>query len=227
MTRLRDADTFPPMPRIVPGLLIALAASAVARADGRADLRFDVRSTLQQATEQPVEAPIEPAPARFGEQSDEIWFTWGFAGGGVIGRDAQFAEPYISFSKFLADDFEIGAEFGGWFLAQDVGDDTLGGSASLVFRWHFLSDPEDDDWTVFASAAIGVLFTGEEVAGDGERFNFVPAGGLGFTHRLGDGASRLIGGVRWQHISNARLGGGDENPGRDYATLYLGVMTPF
>jgi hypothetical protein len=215
------------MPRTLPGLLIALAACAVANADDRADLRFGAQDAPRQATEAPAEMPIDPAPARFGEQSDEIWFTYGFAGGAVIGRDAQFAEPYIAFSNFIADGFEFGAEFGGWYLAQDVGDDTFGGSVSLVFRWHFWESGEDRDWTIFASAAAGMLFTGEELAGDGNRYNFLPTGGLGFTHRLGDGANRLVGGVRWQHISNARLGGGDENPGRDFATFYLGVTMPF
>lgn len=215
------------MPRILPGLLFAVIAGAVARADSRADLRLDARDAFaiaQSADEE--DPPIEAAPARYGEQSDEIWFTYGFAGGAVIGRDAQFAEPYISFSSFIADGFEVGAEIGGWYLAQDIGDDTLGGSVSLVFRWHFY-ETADREWTVFASAGAGMLFTGEELAGDGNRYNFLPTGGLGFTHRVGDGASRLIGGVRWQHISNGRLGGGDENPGRDFATLYLGVMAPF
>lgn len=222
------------MHRLLLGALFTLAACAVAHADDRATLRFDAQEALSDAVTQPpddaqLEAALDgvTAPALFGDQSDDIWFSYGLAAGAVIGRDDSFVQPYIAFSGFIADTFEVGAEIGGWYLQQDVGDDTLGGSASLVFRWHFFESNQERDWTIFASAAIGMLFTSEELAGDGNRYNFLPTGGLGFTHRLGDGPNRLIGGVRWQHISNGRLGGGDENPGRDYATLYLGLMMPF
>ncbi|MFG0274015.1 MAG: acyloxyacyl hydrolase [Phycisphaerales bacterium] len=215
------------------GPLLACAVGATAAsADHRAEIRFDAREAIalavaQPEAESPDAAPDEVHLMRFGDASNEWWATAGVAGGFVVGREDTFGQGFLSLTTFIADRFEVGAEFGGWGIDQDGAEDTPGASAGVLFRWHFLMDEEDRDWSVFASAGVGMLFTDEDVPFDGTKYNFTPTAGVGFTHRLGDGDNRLIGGLRWQHISNARTAGGDENGGRDFATFYVGVMFPF
>jgi hypothetical protein len=122
-----------------------------------------------------------------------------------------------------------------WFFMQNVsmdfglsgdailqpGLDAGGGGASLMLRWHFLARAE---WSLYGDIGCGMLFTNEPVPNDGGRVNFTPRAGLGGTVALGSSA-RLMGGLRWYHISNANAG--QDNPGRDSLQAYGGVSFPF
>lgn len=222
--------------RWIPGLLIALLAQthASAQQDPRSSLRFDAGEAVALTAGAQDEAPAREettfegiSDIPFGDASDQWWITVGGAGGVIAGRDDVFSQGFISASRFIADEFELAFEGGLWYLDQPDVEDALGVSASMIFRWHFLMDEEDRDWTVFASLGIGALLTDEDVSGDGSEFNFLPRAGLGFTHRIGDSRNRILTGLRWQHISNARLAGGDDNAGRDFVSLYVGLMFPF
>jgi hypothetical protein len=67
----------------------------------------------------------------------------------------------------------------------------------------------------------------DDVPNDGTSFNFTPRLGVGFTRQLTDSGIRLEGGLRWAHISNARITGDADNPARDSAMLYVGLIFPF
>jgi hypothetical protein len=122
-----------------------------------------------------------------------------------------------------------------WFFMQNVsldfglsgdailqpGLDAGGGGASLMLRWHFLARA---DWSVYGDIGCGMLFTNEPVPSDGGRVNFTPRAGVGGTLAIG-GSARLMGGLRWYHISNANTG--EDNPGRDSLQVYGGVSFPF
>ena len=136
------------------------------------------------------------------------------------GEDFNLAAAY---SYFIVKDVEIDAELGTWYHNQP-GDDAASVNLSMVFRWHFVNTGR---WTVFADAGIGFLVATEEVPQTGTNFDFTPRVGVGFTHQLGDSNSRLIVGVRWAHFSNARIAGDDDNPSRDDAMVYGGVIFPF
>ena len=69
-----------------------------------------------------------------------------------------------------------------------------------------------------------MLYANEKVPGNGTEFNFTPQAGLGVTYDIGNEV-RLIGGVKWHHISNADLD--EDNPGRDSIMAYAGVSFPF
>ena len=71
------------------------------------------------------------------------------------------------------------------------------------------------------------LFTGDDVPPDGTSINFTPRAGMGVTRALDDSGTRLMVGVRWAHISNARIEGDGENPSRDSVMGYVGVIWPF
>lgn len=129
----------------------------------------------------------------------------------------------LSYNQFLVDNIEGFLEGGLWSFYDRGGDAAYGLSLGLGFRWHFLTR---EKWTLFADMGIGVLGTTDAVPPDGTAFNFMPRVGVGFTREL-DERVRLIGGLRWHHISNARTRGDSRNPARDAPQLYVGLIVPF
>lgn len=127
-------------------------------------------------------------------------------------------------STFLADRLEIGAELGGWYFNQQ--NDTGGVSAIIDLKWHFYAS-DDRRWTVFGEARIGMLGAFDDVPDDGTSFNFMPGLGVGATCALGESRARLIGGIRWQHVSNARITGDDDNPASNGVLGFVGITWPF
>ncbi len=135
---------------------------------------------------------------------------------GVIAR--------AEFEYFMAERFSIvpSAEFG-WLDQGADGDAFLVGGAVLL-RWHLL---HEKTWTVFADAGVGVDYLTEDVPPGTNRIKFSPQIGVGFTVALEENpaAARLMGGVRWYHLSNARTA--PSNEGFDGLMAYLGIGIPF
>jgi hypothetical protein len=162
---------------------------------------------------------------------------WWTIGAGVANNFSSATDVNIhgSFSQFLADDFEFLIEAAAWYFNQP-GTDTGGLSGSMVFRWHFWQS-DNKRWTTFADAGIGLLGAFDNVPDGGSSFDFLPRAGAGFTYALdpatdtGDGlesrGSRLVVGVRWHHISNARINSDTRNPARDGIMVYAGLEFPF
>lgn len=152
---------------------------------------------------------------------------WWSVGAGVAGGDRSAHIDYngfISFEYFIVKNFEIGMEFGGWFINQR-GKDASAGSFNVNLRYHFYNEGR---LSIFAEVGAGFIVSTQPVpAALGTTFNFTPRAGLGLTWRFGQSRTRLLVGARWQHISNARLFGSVRNPGRDNGMLYAGVMIPF
>ena len=189
------------------------------------ELRFSATEALALTLQ--YEAPEELATqATFGSDED-VWLTLGAGWAKMFHKDDNYTEGFVSVSWFLSPDFEVALESGVWYFAQE-GADGLGVSALLDFRWHFTGDESPARrWTMFAELGVGIVAVDDDVPQSGGDFNFLPRAGVGFTHALGDSRNRLLTGVRWQHLSNARLEGGDNNPGRDGVMFYAGVMIPF
>lgn len=164
---------------------------------------------------------------RYGSAGSKAWTL-----GGLYANDFSQSDDFnihVDFSYFLADHLEFAVEVAGWYFDQP-GDDTGGLSAGMIFRWH-VWHADDYDWSVFADAGIGFLAGFDEVPDGGSEFNLMPRFGAGFTKALCDDADgqspRLMVGVRWHHISNARIRGDDDNPGRDGVAAYVAIVFPF
>jgi hypothetical protein len=114
-----------------------------------------------------------------------------------------------------------------WNYDQE-GKDATGFNPSLVIRYHFY---HGEKWTFFVDGGIGFLFSTDPVnrtdGDEGSSFNFTPRAGGGFTRELGEEGVRLEMGLRWAHVSNARIAGNNDNPGRDSLMLYAGLIFPF
>lgn len=124
----------------------------------------------------------------------------------------------IAWSRFLVDDWEFRVELGAWYFDQDP-DPTWGINPNVIIRWHFINT---DPWSVYADAGIGLLFAADDVPSGGSSVDFMPRAGFGVTHRINPRGDRLEFGVRWHHISNARVVGDSNNPDRDGAMFYAG-----
>jgi hypothetical protein len=160
-------------------------------------------------------------PEKYGTEGTQ----WVLFGGGAAYDFQESTDINVNaaYSVFLLDNVEWMLELGAWYHAQE-GDDGLSLNPVMEFRWHFYNN---GDTSLFLNAGIGVLAATDNVPFDGTGFDFTPRAGVGMTHRIGAGGTRLIGGLRWHHISNARINGEDRNPSRDAPMLYLQVAMPF
>jgi hypothetical protein len=178
------------------------------------------------AQETETEPAIEVRTYRPYGQPGQWWIGLGggVAPGQTDGDYATDARLTLTTSMFIAEDFEFLMDWSLWGFFED-GYDTYGFSWSFLFRLHF---PLDDErrTTLFLDGGVGLLIAADEVPEGGTNLNFLPQLGVGASHRLGDGPGRIVGGVRWHHISNARIDGEENNPSRDGVMFYLSYTFP-
>lgn len=167
-------------------------------------------------------APEAGTPPRFGAEG-HWWLTAGAGVADSFNSETDFA-IHLGASYFVVDDVEIAGELALW--RYDLADDsTFGVNPNLVFRWHFVNERS---YTLYADIGIGLVFSADDVPDDGTSVNFTPRAGLGMTFLLDESrAWRGQVGVRWAHVSNARLQGDDDNPSRDSIMVYAGIIIPF
>jgi hypothetical protein len=209
--------------RVLAGLITAPLTAAYAEPGG------DDESTtgrFRYADVQPAGVTTQPeefsgGSAAYGSAGSRWWtVSAGVAHdfNGSTDTDLGFAYSY-----FLAKDVEFATEVAGWYFNQ-TGENAHGASLAMTFRWHFINT---GPWTVYGDVGIGFLVASDVVPEGGTSFNLMPQGGVGFTRALTDSGLRLQMGVRWHHISNARIHGEANNPARDQPMLYAGIVFPF
>lgn len=164
---------------------------------------------------------FEPARPAFGSQGSR----WAVFGGGIAvdGKNATDLSGFAQVSWFIVDDVELGAELAVWNFDQE-GNDATGASVAGLVRWHFVNEGR---LSLFVDGGIGLLGATDDVPEGGTDFNFLPRAGVGATWRPWDSDLRLLLGLRWHHISNARSSGAEDNPSRDGAMIYVGLGVPF
>ncbi|MFN7020300.1 MAG: acyloxyacyl hydrolase [Phycisphaerales bacterium] len=215
-------------------LLAAHLRPGQALADGRATLELIDTLVQPTAPEPRPEAAVGTSPAlgmdttrqrRFG-RAGSWWWSIGSGVATDFGGDID-TNVHGILSTFIADDFEFGVEFAGWYFSQE-GPDTGGLSGSMILRWHFAGD-DDRSWTLFGDIGIGLLGAFDDAPDGGTGLNFLPRLGFGYTRALGDDpcGPRLTLGARWHHISNARIEGEERNPARDALMGYFEIQFPF
>jgi len=75
----------------------------------------------------------------------------------------------------------------------------------------------------FVDFGVGVSYANARTPRDGTYFNFMEEAGLGSTFQLKDHL-HLLGGVRFFHMSNARIDGPARNPSINATQVYVGVL---
>lgn len=215
-----------------------LGASAILWVNTAAWAESEIREMLGSASLTLQENPVPPAenraaepdphgdaestPARKAFGDPGSWY-WSVGGGAAFTDNDQDYQGYLQFGTFLAEQFEINFGISGWYHDQD-GEEAQSANPAFGFRYHFLPKRTVDP---YLEAGIGLLFSTDDVPSDGTSFNFTPRAGAGVLIKLGESETRLDLGVRWHHISNASIDGGDDNPARDSIMVYAGVVVPF
>lgn len=210
------------MKRLIPSLaVLALAASAAVAESPRASLRY------QDGAGEPPHADVPAVQGGAGLHFLEKNSRWWSAGVSYADDYDNLTEVnlYGSYSRFIEDRVEIIGELSVRYFDQDGGD-ALGVNPAIVFRYHWWSSDEVGTWTAYADIGIGAMIATDDVPQDGTSFDFTPRAGVGITHAL-SGTTRLLVGLRWSHISNARLWGDNDNPGSDAAMLHVGIIWEF
>lgn len=161
----------------------------------------------------------------FARQGEWRWVIYGGFADDLRRSDLQ-VNLNVGASYFVVDDLSVNFELGGFYFDQEdrpTSEDAFGANFALLFRWHIISR---ENWSFYTDGGGGFLIATEEVPDTGTIFNFTPQAGFGFSFDVGDEGARLMTGVRWHHISNARMWGEDENPGRDAIMGYVGLSFP-
>ena len=90
----------------------------------------------------------------------------------------------------------------------------------LLLRHHLLH------WgraSFFVDFGVGVSYATERTPHTGTYFNFMEEAGLGTTVQIKDHL-HFLGGVRFFHMSNARIDGPEHNPSLNAWQVYAGIM---
>ncbi|MCC6680087.1 MAG: acyloxyacyl hydrolase [Phycisphaeraceae bacterium] len=146
-------------------------------------------------------------------------------GSGTYG-DSSHGDIYsahLGVGYYFVDDWSLNLELvGGRVVPGEISGDDNGMAAGLdmLFRWHFVTG---ENWSLYTDFGGGIQQADTNFPSD-SHFNFRPQAGLGATWKLA-GRARLMGGVRWLHISNAYITPG--NNGLDAAQCYGGLMMSF
>lgn len=181
------------------------------------------------AAPQPEPPPADPTPDTIEARARELayadagsqWLTFGAAAADDF-AGATDVNLHVAWSRFLVDEVELSFELGAWYFDQP-GPNAFGVNPNMVFRWHLF---RGESWTFYHDAGIGVLLASDTVPDGGTNFDFMPRLGVGVTYGL-DADTRLQLGLRWHHISNARIHGDGSNPARDGLLLYFGIIRRF
>jgi len=215
-------------------VVVVLGRGAAACAEPGEGLAVDFATVMQsQSTAEgpadlaATEGSADAAGRRFGAKGSWRWYVLGGYTFDVESASTNMVLLGGGLSYFIVQDVSLVLEIDGLHVDQP-GEDSWGGNLSLMFRWHFVSH---DAWSMYFEGGCGVLGLTQRVPAPddeeptgGTEFNFTPQLGGGFTWAIGDDV-RLMTGIRWYHISNARTD--DNNPGLDSVLLYAGVTFGF
>ena len=149
------------------------------------------------------------------------WQTYASAAAGDHGKGEMYA-LHLGYGYFLRDYLSINIDVLGAYIRSGLDDNGVAAGFDVIFRRHF-SRVNDDLWSVYLDLGGGLQQQSTKFAGN-RHFNFRVMGGGGATLRVSDHA-RMMGGMRYLHISDAGIEGG--GGGFDGFMFYGGVMFPF
>ena len=147
--------------------------------------------------------------------------TYASVAAGDKGKGEMYA-LHFGYGYFLRDYLSINVDVLGAYIRSGIDDNGIAGGIDVIFRRHF-SWSNDDLWSVYLDLGGGLQQQSTNFAGS-RRFNFRVMGGGGATLRVTDHV-RMIGGIRYLHISDAGIEGG--GGGFDGFMFYGGVSFSF
>ena len=154
-------------------------------------------------------------------KGNQSWQIYGSAAAGDKGKGEMYA-LHLGYGYFFLDYFAVNIDVLGAYIRSGIDDDGYAAGLDVIFRRHF-SWVDDDPWSVYLDIGGGLQQQSTHFSGS-RHFNFRVMGGGGGTVRVADRA-RLMGGIRYLHISDAGIEGG--GGGFDGFMFYGGVMFSF
>lgn len=149
------------------------------------------------------------------------WILAGY-GSGTAGKSSRNVyAAHFGLGYHVIDNLSLNLEATGYFIKQAK--DTGGVGLDIVPRWHFL---RGDRWSLYLDGGAGVMYTEGPLRSPGTKFNFALQGGLGMSYNFTERLIPVVG-LRWFHISNARIQGEDRNVGFDAPMIYFGFIAPY
>jgi hypothetical protein len=135
---------------------------------------------------------------------------------------ARLESGSVGIGYYLQDNFALGVEFAG-FAVQQNGPDSIVSEGAIRLRNHLFNSGR---FSLYMDVAGGVSYATARTPAAGTNFNFTIQTGPGVMWQLADHV-HLMGGVRYWHLSNARLEGPLRNPSINALEAYVGVMMTF
>jgi opacity protein-like surface antigen len=137
----------------------------------------------------------------------------------MTNRKVEMGGGRIAWDYYTSPDFCLRCEL------TEYGVSTSGGNAaatqgSLGFRHHV---GKVGDNSLFADLGFGVFDATRRVPQNGTYFNFTFHTGIGLERPLSDKVD-LIAGIRYFHLSNARIDGASHNPSLNGPEVYIGLL---
>jgi hypothetical protein len=148
--------------------------------------------------------------------------TYGSYTKNFTGEQAKMAGGTVGLGYYVWENVSLNAEVSG-FYDQQSGQDSTISDLGILLRHHLICRGR---FSFFADVGAGLSYANHPTPPGGTYFNFTEGVGLGATWRL-DGNLHLIGGVRYFHLSNARLEGPSRNPSINATQGYVGLMWTF
>ena len=168
--------------------------------DALAILRQDRDAGVEDGSESASSASSTAANSAvgYGAAGSRRWVIGGMVASDLVDEKMIFLRGGLEW--FPIEGFSIGLEADLGWVGQDAGDDAGLFGLGVMMRWHFL---QYERWTMYADLGIGLAYTSMPVPPSGSRLDLVPQAGVGFSIEL-DQDVRLLVGLGWYHLSNAR-----------------------
>ena len=130
----------------------------------------------------------------------------------------QLVGGAITLSRQMTPNWAVGVEANLLHVNQNPTGDVFLPTVSLMLRWSAFRVGQT---SVFFESGGGASYASDEVPNRGTRFNLIFQSGAGIVRYLSPRLD-LVGGLRWVHLSNNSLAGGDHNPDIQALGLYVG-----
>ena len=148
--------------------------------------------------------------------------TYGAYTKNFTGERARLAGGTVGVGYYRWENVSLNLEASGFNVDQSGPDATLS-DLGILLRQHLFVRGK---FSFFVDVGAGLTYATHPTPPGGTYFNFTEETGLGATWQLA-GDLYLIGGVRYFHLSNARIEGPERNPSINATQGYLGLMWSF
>jgi len=135
------------------------------------------------------------------------------------GQEAKMGDSTFGVGYYIFDNFSLNLEAAGYYDNQPVRN-TVITAGDLMIRHHLFHSGR---FSFFGEGVVGITYADHRAPASGTYYNYMVEPGLGATFQLHDNLN-LMGGVRYFHLSNARLEGPDRNPSINATQVYIGLL---